>query len=501
MTRRRRFATAHLAILSAASFLFLVSEAKKISMNDLGIYLAQGQEMVRLGRFVDVDHFTHTVAGHAFLNGTWLAQLLFYALWRIGGYATLQLVLAAAVTGAVLITTAGARRAGGTVEAAGLGGLLAAWLVVQNLGLRPQLFSLPLFAAYAAIAMTVRPRAWTMAASAAIVALWVNLHGAFAVAPSLSLALAAGAFWESLPAGTRVAEIPRHLLRALREPSETRGHLLTAAVVLVAACANPYGPAIFGYLAKNTASPAERGLQEWKRTGITDPAGIRLAVATIAFAVLAWRKKRLPARRDLPAVLAFGGLALSAIRHVLWTGMVWPIALARLLTADGTAAASPRRVPAWLAAALALFWGAGIVGEAPMLRVRGLSGDDELAARFDDWTPVRLAAWCGDHGVSGNVFNPMEWGSLLAWRDPAAKLFVDIRIWIFPDDVWAEYLDVSHAKPGWEETLDRRHCAWAILDRRFHAALIPAMEKSDRWEKVYEDADGLVFRRRPLLPP
>ncbi|HVO30625.1 MAG TPA: hypothetical protein VMV18_07810, partial [bacterium] len=168
--------------------------------------------------------------------------------------------------------------------------------------------------------------------------------------------------------------------------------------------------------------------------------------------------------------------------------------------ARGRSQEPSRAVPVWLTAALAIFWGGGLVAESPFVRVRGLSGDAELAARFDDWTPVPLAGWCAEHGVSGNVFNPMEWGSLLAWRVPEAKLFVDIRIWIFPDDVWNEYIDVSHATPGWEDALDRRHCGWAILDRRFHDALIPAMEKSARWEKVYEDGKGVVFRRRAAAP-
>jgi len=46
----------------------------------------------------------------------------------------------------------------------------------------------------------------------------------------------------------------------------------------------------------------------------------------------------------------------------------------------------------------------------------------------------------------------------------------------------------------------RRGVDWAILDRRFHARLIPEMAASPRWEKAYEDALGMVFRRRLNAP-
>ena len=81
--------------------------------------------------------------------------------------------------------------------------------------------------------------------------------------------------------------------------------------------------------------------------------------------------------------------------------------------------------------------------------------------------------------------------------DYEGPVFVDARIWIFPDDVWNEYLQISGAQEGWEDALDRREIRWAVLERRFHwFQLVPAMNASSRWEKVYEDETGLIFRRR-----
>jgi hypothetical protein len=156
----------------------------------------------------------------------------------------------------------------------------------------------------------------------------------------------------------------------------------------------------------------------------------------------------------------------------------------------------PRGQPALFAAALAIFWAIVLVAESPMVRVHGLVGDADVSARFTKDTPVALAAWAADHEVRGRLFNTMEWGSYLAWRLPETRLFVDVRIWIFPEDVWSDFLRVSNGLEGWEEILDRRQVEWAILDRRFDRELIPRMSVSSRWEQVYADDNGLIFRRR-----
>lgn len=490
-----------LLLFSCGALLFLFCESVWIATNDLAIFLAQGREMAEQGGFADVDAFTHTVGGTSFLNGTWGAQRLFYAIWRVAGWGGLQLTLACAVCGTVVLTAWGARRAGRSTAVAGFGAMLAVWLVVQNLGMRPQLFALPLFAAYATLAMTVPPGLATGVASAVLVCVWANLHGSFVIAPVLSACLAAGVAWEQAAAERTWGDWARAALRSLLR-GEGRAHLLTAGAVGAAACVNPYGASIWLYVALNTSSPAARGLSEWQRTTITDACGVRLLGSVIVMGSVVALRRRLPARRDTPAMVAFVAFALTAVRHVVWTGMVLPIALARLLApaasdATATPPAPERRLHPAIAVVFFAFWGSILVGMSPWVKVRGLTGDAEAVARFAPDTPVALTAWAAENGVQGPLFNSMEWGGYLVWRLPGATAFVDARIWIFPDDVWAEYLQISGARDDWEDALDRREIRWAVLERRFHwYELAPAMSASPRWEKVYEDETGLIFRRR-----
>lgn len=481
-----RFQASHLALMSAAALLFMFCESKELAMNDLAIYLAQGREMAELGGLADVDRYTHTVEGMKFLNGTWGSQVVFWALWKMGSVDALQMLLATAVCSTILIVAWGARRASGNPNALGLGGMLCAWLVVQNLGLRPQLFSLPLFAGYAAIALSVRPTWKTMLASAAIVAVWTNLHGSFILAPILSGGIAVGLFWEDR-----------------KQLPEAIGHLITSAIAFAAALLNPYGLAIYRYVAENSRSPAGRGLTEWAPTSIAEPAGIRMAVAAAILALVFALHRRLPARRDLPALLAFTFLALTAIRHVVWLGMLVPIMATRVFppkeeAADAPApATNPEGLHPVFGFGAVIFWLAAVLYQMPVLRPDARTGDALIEARFNSSTPVRLAAWAADNGVKGKLFNSMEWGGYFAYRlPPDAKLFVDVRIWIYPQEIWDDMLRISEAEHGWEDILDRHEVEFAILDRRFHHKLLPYMTASDRWEQIYSDDLGLIFKRR-----
>ena len=486
--RLPRFQASHLALMSAAALLFMFCEGKELAMNDLAIYLAQGREMEAIGGLADVDRYTHTVGGMKFLNGTWGSQVVFWALWKAGSVDALQMLLASAVCSTILIVAWGAKKASGNPNALGLGGLLCAWLVVQNLGLRPQLFSLPMFAAYAAIALSLRPTWKTMLASAAIVAVWTNLHGSFILAPILSACIAVGVFWET------------------RSIQAARGHAITSAIAFAAALVNPYGFAIYQYVAENSRSPAGRGLTEWAPTSLSEPAGIRLAVAAAIVTVVFALHRRLPARRDIPALLAFTFLALTAFRHVVWLGMLLPIMATRVFPPETTAkesgatpadAASPSGVNPFFGLGAIVFWLAAVLYQMPLLRPDARTGDELIAARFTPSTPVRIAAWAADHGVTGKLFNSMEWGGYFAYRlPPEAKLFVDVRIWIYPQAIWDDMLRISEAEHGWEEILDRHQVDYAILDRRFHHSLLPYMTASDRWEQIYSDELGLIFKRR-----
>jgi hypothetical protein len=101
----------------------------------------------------------------------------------------------------------------------------------------------------------------------------------------------------------------------------------------------------------------------------------------------------------------------------------------------------------------------------------------------------------------------MELCGYLAWRfhEPAPDAqghtpfpcFVDMRIWIFPDEVWDEYVAVARAAPGWQARLDARGVSYLLLSPALLGAeLREAVLSSPDWESLAEDGSGTLLRRR-----
>jgi len=490
-------------VLAVSAALLAASSLKNpLRMQDLGIYLVQAESMLREGSLGNVDRWTHTVADSTYVNLTWLAQLAFWAVHRVAGFAGLQTLIAIAAVSTVVITGLAARRVSARSGARAMAGPVCALLIAQNLAMWPELFALPLFAAYAALALTVKPRLSTIAASFVIVALWTNLHGSFPIAPILSGLVALGF---ALEAALKARSRPG-LAAAAALADRERGllHLATAAAAFAGTLLNPWGIGAWIYVLENAGNSHDWGISEWRATALTDSAGARLAVAWILF----WFESRIARRpahaRDVPALLGFTFLALYGLRYVCWIGMILPIALARLFAPpEGVKAPErapdERELPGFASAAVFVVLAALLVAASPQMRARGAPDEDaKVAAIFHHDANVPLARWAEKAGVRGNVYNPMEWGSWLSWRlgGQGVKTFLDIRLWIFPENVWRDYVLILTAQAGWEDRLAARGVEWLFLSREHHDKLIPYVERSPGWERAYVDRHAVVYRKR-----
>ncbi len=93
-------------------------------------------------------------------------------------------------------------------------------------------------------------------------------------------------------------------------------------------------------------------------------------------------------------------------------------------------------------------------------------------------------------------FNPQAWGSWFELQLPSNPVAVDSRFEAIPQEAWDDYLDVSNGRQGWQRILDRWGVKIAVLERNQQKFLIPRMESDPNWRLVYQDGQGLIFRRR-----
>lgn len=481
-----------------------------VSDPDLPWHLSAGRWIAAHGAVPRADFLSWSMAGAPWIDFEWAAQLVFYGLHRLGGFAALWAFKSAWVCGLLLAWYALLRA--WTVPALWAAAALPACALglSPSVDARPELFTFALALGQLAALESLRrgraaPTRAALAAHVALYALWANLHAGFALGLGLIALFAAGRAVDALLAGER----PGAAARAAAQAPE--GLLLAAAAA--GTVLNPYGVGVHRVLLLHgrDAAVLARHIQEWTRPALHNPyqaAYWALVPVCFGLVLIALRAgRRVPGAHllVLSAVALAGSRSFRFVPYLPLLGL--PLALAA--AAPVKAGARTRRAAAagLAAAALFLFWG----GARVLRSERPLSA----FARTERTDPRGAVEFLRrEKAVLGGLrlFNPWDWGGTLGWKLwPDYPVFVDGRYLFAP--LLPELAAAEAGPQAWRDLLDRRAVDLALLEgpqplvkprgvegapwRPYTAESMPSRE----WGVVYWDARTTVFVRRAAVPP
>jgi hypothetical protein len=453
----------------------LVIAPMPLAMIDLAYHLRAGDIMFDTHAILRTNVFTAPAYGRPWLNQQWLAQIVLTTAFRLGGWFALVALRALLIALVLTFVFLACRAAGAATKRAAWLTLASGLLLTGAFKLRPQLLGMVCFAVTAWLVARRRTHPEGVWIVVPITVLWANLHGSFFLAPLLL-----GLAW--------VED------RWDRERG-SRTLLLAMLGSLLATLVNPYGYRVWSYAIGLATNPViRRTITEWQPPTIRGYTGavFFLSVVVVA-AVLIARVRRPVPWGSLLALGVFLAIALAALRGVWWWMMVFPIVLAGVL--PDRAVRPERRDPAGLQNAVIVgLLAVGIIGA--MIRWAPYSGramPDESRLWF---APVGITRELHRILRPGEVmFNSQLWGSWLEFEFPRNPVVIDSLVEVTPESVWWKYYDVSSGVEGWQATLDSWRVDVAVLSPDQQSDLIPRMKADPGWELVYEDAEGLIFRR------
>ena len=469
----------------------LVSVAP-ISTVDLAYGIRAGALVLDGAGIPRVDTFTFTAAGLPWVDQQWLAQVIFAAVYRAGGWpalATLWVVIVAAIQ--ALLWRA-SRAMGGDARSTGVALLLGFVVAAQGIGLRAQVMGLLCLAVLLVLVADRRRHPVRLWLAVPLLAVWANLHGSFPV----------GLVLLGLVAAADVAG--RHA---------TRQVLVLFGAAVLATLANPFGLDAWRYVAAIGADPTiARFVVEWRHTSPFDLAGAAFyasVAAVVALVAIRFRQGGSPPLTTLAWLAWLAFLGVWAVRAIAWWGVgAAPVAAALLTgvlasraTVDGggqTATTAPpggrggpARAQTALVAALAIL----VVAIQPIWRPSPDGGG--IGPRLVD-APAGIAQAVGEVSFTHpaiRVFNAQRWGSWLELEVPSALLFADSRIELIPAGAWSDYLLVSAGDARWQEILDLWKVDVVVVASADQPALASLIEGDTGWRLTYRDSDGLVAVR------
>jgi hypothetical protein len=479
-------------LTASVVFLAVFTMAVRASADtDTWWHLRAGAWMVEHRQILSQDVFSLTRMGQPWVNPGWLAEITLYGAFATLGFAGLNLLTALIVLAAFIFLWH-------TLEGPVLWRGFVMILVAATSGVfwsaRPQIFSFALAGAYLWILERThsgdRRLLWVLPP---LMALWVNLHGGFAIGFILLGIYLGGALVEMAVRPL----IGAASLRAAWESSSSRVLSLAGVglVCAVAVCLNPHGPALLGYPFKTVSIGVLRDyIQEWQSPdfhSLEAQPFLWMLFLTVGALALTRRGR---AATDLLLPFALGYLGFMAGRNIA----LFALGSAPVLSRHGCSALEPvlariRRGPAvperiarvMNVVILVLILTASVAKLTIPLSVE--VNREALRAQL----PVAAIEWVDQNRPTGPLFNSYNWGGYLLWAlYPDYLTFVDGRTDLFDDAILNEYLHAWRADPGWQQVFEHWGIRLALLepDSPLAHALVCA-----GWNPLYSDEQAVVL--------
>jgi MFS family permease len=460
-------------------------------------HLRAGQFMVENQTIITTDPFSHPRGGQLWIDHGWLAQIFWYGLYALGGWALVSLILAGLVTLAFWFIW---RQIEANVFVGAFSMILGAIVSSVVWTARPQMISFVLTAVVATLLHRFkRQNGRLLPWLPLIMIVWVNVHGGFAIGFMLMLAYLSGEAVNNLTDHQEdpVVTWPRlkHLLIVM---------VLSLAVVVI----NPFTWRMWLYPFQTVGISALRDfIQEWQSPDFHLPHVQPFALMLLLVIAAVGRAGRRTDWTDLALIAMWTAWALFAARNIAIFGLIATPILARY--ADLTWSGQwqnwgYQRVPfsssSHTMGSAKLNWILlGLIIIAALIKiVIPLTPSANLKAE-QETLPYGAVEYLREHKPAGPMFNSYNWGGYLIFKLwPDYTVYIDGRTDLYDDAFIRRYLNVMVAGEAWQQTLADDGINLIFVESQ--STLAKFLQVDPNWTRRYRDETAVIFTRNQLGP-
>ncbi len=487
----------------------MLSQWRLVMINadgDVCLHWRIGNWMIQHRAVIRVDPFSFTRANAPLISKEWLSELLFATAGDALGWNGIALLAAVLIATCLWLLHRQLLMEGCDILPATALTLLAAMAGTMHWLARPHLFTLLLAVVFTGqLRLFDRGRLGTRALLwrlVSLMALWVNLHGAFFAGFVIIATFFAGNAITFMTA-------PADARPAIRSKLVSLGWLLILCALVT--LLNPNSWQLPAHIVEFLHNPVlARYANEFRSPNFHSGAAhgllVEFAVVVLTLVVL----RPAPRATDIVVMGTWGLLALLATRNIpifalvvtpilaeQWQGGLANARPGRLLdfyrrlsenvTLLNRAADGRVTVAVAFLALVAVLVKPNLVGGKPVL------ASDVLSNRF----PVAAIQFVTAHPqtVHGEMFNDYGWGGYLVLAMPAHRVFVDGRNDFYGPDLIGEFSRVNTVETNWETVLHKYGVGWTILPRAHPLNVLFSLRRD--WNLAYADDVTAIYARKP----
>jgi hypothetical protein len=458
---------------------------------------------LKIGEYIFTNHSIPTSnmyawtlpANQPFFYAAWLAELLFYILYRIGGLALIITLRTVLIGVTIFLIAIEVHRRSSSWRIAALVIALLCLMITNNLPVRTQMWAwLPFIFTYIILKrFTEGNRSWHwLVLCPVIMILWVNVHGSYILGLIIP-----GTFF-----------IGETINKWLKQSAALNWHqigligctgLLSGLAVLV----NPRFVGIINYtLNLLTNPPSQKLIEEWQSPTPQGLANITFFLSILIFVIiLAYSKYRLTPT-EIILLIGFLWLAWSGQRYVVWCGIIFIPILGRLL--KDLPLKTPFLLPQknWLNLVLAVLLFIPVFVVQPWFVERlplpetywqQVLRDSPAGPLISNKTPVAAIEYLKSH-PGGHLYNEMGYGSYIIWAAPEQGVFVDPRVELYPYDQWLDYISINNGM-HYNELLMKYGVDRILLDKKLQPELAVSLAEDQLWILEYDDPNAQIWSK------
>ncbi len=454
-----------------------------LAYGEVRVLQADGYKALYDGRWIVHHGIPHTnglsAVGHGarWVDAQWLAEVIYYAVWSVGGIAMVAIFSALSIAAGYMIFAALLRHRGLSVGWTVLlttGALLGLrhWAFVRVQDLVPPFIAL-LLVICLSDSERERPRKRLLLLVPLLI-VWANVHGSVLLGAGLAVAYLV---WRTVA-----------LARA-GAPRAARATLALACASALTPLATPYGPQIIHYYLQFVGNEAQRIAGAEGRSPAF-PGGSFFVVYGSLVLVVVVGARALVTHRPAPWV-PLGACLLTALAasgrlgNLPWLTMVAALLIAELVK---------HRVPVGTGRP-AMLTGATLLASAVGVVVIGALAV-RRASSYESETPLRAtaaaAAWAEQHPSWGILADNLD-AAALEWHAPAlaGRIAYDARVELYSEPTlmrWAIFQ--SGHLPGWRSTTNGYQLL--IGATRFRPGLVERLKTLPGRVVIAHDGAGIA---------
>ena len=480
-------------------FFVVIVGLKTLVDPDFGWHLRAGADLLKNGWIAKTDPYSYTLSNWPWVDHEWLSNGILAFIYQYLGPFGLIFLFAILIAGSFILAASLTKL---QLRYKLLASLLAILASLPILGVRVQMvtllgMALTLWALYRYRQGELKQIWWLIP----VMCLWANLHGGFLMGLTIMGVFFVGEgikflwqrYWPKLYQRIKISE-------PIFQPRQFRQLFFVGVGSAAATLINPYGWGLYYDFYKLFTTPfAIKSIAEWQPvvfSSITAQNYVVYIALFLLLFLLVYRRIE-PTRWLLMGVFFY--LSILYWRNLPFF-MIVSVSLLAEIIYEHTHAVFDRVMSSRLGLTLITI-AVAVIASQRLADVIPKTLDLEGTFRAGNY-PIDAVKWAkaNPDKLVTRMFNDYGQGGFLIWQFPEQKVFIDGRqpFWRTEDGrlLFADNLSILNAAPGSIEFMEDHYGVdWVFI--RAGMPLDLALSGQDRWEILYRDRTGVIYRKKP----